>query len=466
MLFLRVFLTLMFVFIFSGTAFAYHLGIMHNDRMFVPLRDVVEELGSAVKWDGNHKKITIESSEQAIILTIDSPEALISGSPVKLKDPPWLKDGRTYIPLRFVSERLGAKVNWHDLEAKATIIKDNKTIIVRPTGSSVTVVGRSGNVSSGIKHYTKKLDNITANIVEIPPGTARAGIVLGQNHIGGVERLGAMAARSGALVAINGTFFEAYGGIPEPWNTLIKKGQVIHVGSIGTTVGITATGQVKMAPLRIKIEGATNGSYSWPDNWYAYGFNRSPSETGVFIYTRERGSSLGFNAGISVVVKNGRVVNKVSGQDVSIPNNGFVINFTGGEKKLAERFDIGETVDYRVIFKNTGPENWHEVVTAVGAGPRLVTNGQVTAFPAAEGFTEPKILQLATSRSAIGVKRDGTVMLVTVPSATIDQLAGLMQKAGAYHAMNLDGGASSGLWLNGKYITQPGRELNNILVFY
>lgn len=337
---------------------------------------------------------------------------------------------------------------------------------MRPAGSSEIAAGRSGNISSGIKHYTKKLDNITANIVEIPPGAARAGIVLGQNHIGGVEELGSMAARFGAVVAINGTFFEAYGGIPEPWNTLIKNGRVIHVGSIGTTVGITAAGQVKMAPLRIKIEGATNGSYSWPDNWYAYGLNRTPPENGVFIYTRERGGSLGFNVGISVVVNNGRVVDKVHGRDVSIPGNGFVINFTGSEKYLAERFDVGETVDYRVMFKNTDQESWHDIVTAVGAGPRLVTNGQVTAFPAEEGFIEPKILQLATARSAIGVKRDGTVMLATVSSATIHQLARLMQKAGAYNAMNLDGGASSGLWLNGKHITKPGRELSNILVFY
>jgi exopolysaccharide biosynthesis protein len=459
---------MVFVFVFGGAAFAYpyHVGIMHNDRLFVPLRGVVEELGGNVDWDGDNRRITIQSGELKIILTIDSTEALVSGSPVKLDDPPWIKDGRTYIPLRFVSERLGARVDWDNTERKATIVKDGKTVVVRPAGRNVVGVDRSGNVSSGIKHYTKKLGNITANIVEIPPGRVRAGIVLGQNHIGGVEELGSMAARSGAVAAINGTFFEAYGGRPEPWNTLIKDGRVIHVGNTGTTVGITATGQVKMAPLRIRIEGATNGSYSWPDNWYAYGFNRTPSENGVYIYTRERGSSLGFNAGISVVVNNGRVVDKVHGQDVSIPSNGFVINFTGSEKYLAERFDVGETVDYRVIFENTGQESWHDVVTAVGAGPRLVTDGQVTVSPVEEGFTEPKILELATARSAIGVKRDGTVMLVTVPRATIHQLARLMQEAGAYNAMNLDGGASSGLWLNGKYITKPGRKLSNILVFY
>jgi len=121
--FLRVFLTMVFVFVFGGAAFAYpyHVGIMHNDRLFVPLRGVVEELGGNVDWDGDNRRITIQSGELKIILTIDSTEALVSGSPVKLDDPPWIKDGRTYIPLRFVSERLGARVDWDNTERKATI---------------------------------------------------------------------------------------------------------------------------------------------------------------------------------------------------------------------------------------------------------------------------------------------------------------------------------------------------------
>lgn len=39
-----------------------------------------------------------------------------------------------------------------------------------------------------------------------------------------------------------------------------------------------------------------------------------------------------------------------------------------------------------------------------------------------------------------------------------------MKKAGAYQAMNLDGGASSGLYYNGKYLTTPGRKISNALV--
>ena len=103
-------------------------------------------------------------------------------------------------------------------------------------------------------------------------------------------------------------------------------------------------------------------------------------------------------------------------------------------------------------------------MTAVGAGPRLLTNGKITVNPKEEGFTSEKILSIRGARSAIGVKNNGTVVLVTTV-ATINELAQIMQKLGSYNAMNLDGGASSGLWYKGKYITSPGRLLSNVLVF-
>ncbi|HBT20697.1 MAG TPA: hypothetical protein DEA47_04985 [Peptococcaceae bacterium] len=230
-------------------------------------------------------------------------------------------------------------------------------------------------------------------------------------------------------------------------------------------MGITQSGQVKMAPLRISIEGAVNDSYSWPNNWYAYGFNRTSSRTGAYIYTPERGSRIGFSSRISIVVSQGKVVRIAEGENVTIPNDGYVINFTGAEKDLAQRFSVGDKVSYRVVFKNTGGESWDNVVTAVGAGPHLVTKGVITVNPTGEGFTSAKILSISGARSAIGVKRDGTILLVTVPGTTIRQLANIMQKLGAYDAMNLDGGASSGLWLKGKYITRPGRLLSNALIF-
>ncbi|WP_025695814.1 phosphodiester glycosidase family protein [Paenibacillus durus] len=98
------------------------------------------------------------------------------------------------------------------------------------------------------------------------------------------------------------------------------------------------------------------------------------------------------------------------------------------------------------------------------AGPRLVTDGKVSLNVTAEGFRDPKILTGGGARSALGLTRDHKLLLVTSGGATIPQMAQIMKQAGAWQAMNLDGGASSGLYFNGGYLTTPGRLISNAIV--
>ena len=54
---------------------------------------------------------------------------------------------------------------------------------------------------------------------------------------------------------------------------------------------------------------------------------------------------------------------------------------------------------------------------------------------------------------------DGKLVLVSVPSATIQQMRQLMLALGCVDAFNVDGGASCGMYYNGTYLSKPGREL-------
>lgn len=60
------------------------------------------------------------STERTIELTIDSKTMLVDGSPVEMDVAPFIKDGRTFVPLRFVSEQLGANVTWTSREDGTT----------------------------------------------------------------------------------------------------------------------------------------------------------------------------------------------------------------------------------------------------------------------------------------------------------------------------------------------------------
>lgn len=99
------------------------------------------------------------------------------------------------------------------------------------------------------------------------------------------------------------------------------------------------------------------------------------------------------------------------------------------------------------------------VQEAIQVGPRLVTNGSVIVDPIAEGFSSHKILSSPGARSAIGILPNRQLIFVTTSGATVQQLASAMKQLGAVDAMNSDGGASSGLYAQGKYITPPGRDI-------
>jgi exopolysaccharide biosynthesis protein len=99
------------------------------------------------------------------------------------------------------------------------------------------------------------------------------------------------------------------------------------------------------------------------------------------------------------------------------------------------------------------------VQEAFQVGPRLVTNGAISVDPVAEGFTSYKILSSPGARSAIGILPNRQLVFVTTAGATVQQLASVMKQLGAVDAMNSDGGASSGLYVNGSYITTPGRDI-------
>lgn len=77
---------------------------------------------------------------------------------------------------------------------------------------------------------------------------------------------------------------------------------------------------------------------------------------------------------------------------------------------------------------------------------------------------DPKITSNSGARSLIGVNSSNQLVMATVPRATVRQLAEIARNMGLIQAMNLDGGASSGLYYGGKYLTSPGRSLSNCIV--
>ncbi|MBQ2941319.1 MAG: InlB B-repeat-containing protein [Clostridia bacterium] len=96
--------------------------IIKNDRTMLPARFVAEALGAKVSWNEEKREVTIEAEGIKIVITIDSDKAFINEEEVTLDSPAFIENSRTYTPIRFVAEALGASVSWDEETQKVTIL--------------------------------------------------------------------------------------------------------------------------------------------------------------------------------------------------------------------------------------------------------------------------------------------------------------------------------------------------------
>ena len=109
--------------------------IIENGTTLVPLRGIFETLGAKVTWDDKTKTVTATRADTVINITINSRDALVNGKKVPLLQPAKIVNDRTLVPLRFISESLGAKVEWQEISKTVYIFTD------KPTNAAVAVRG-------------------------------------------------------------------------------------------------------------------------------------------------------------------------------------------------------------------------------------------------------------------------------------------------------------------------------------
>lgn len=114
----------------------------------------------------------------------------------------------------------------------------------------------------------------------------------------------------------------------------------------------------------------------------------------------------------------------------------------------------------RVIYGHAS--DWTPYETVLACGPALVLNGKVDVLPEFERFSDPHVMG-ATKRMGIGVTRDNHLLIVhTLSSVSFLQFGKIMLSLGCLDAMNLDAGASLGMYYRGNTLLTPSRHITNV----
>lgn len=84
-----------------------------DGRTFIPIRQIAEATEALVEWNDKTQSFTISKGNNKVIMTIGSKTATKNGTPLILETAPFIYNGRSYLPLRFIGEEIvELRVSW------------------------------------------------------------------------------------------------------------------------------------------------------------------------------------------------------------------------------------------------------------------------------------------------------------------------------------------------------------------
>ncbi len=95
--------------------------VIIDGRVMVPVRAILEAMGLTLDWNDTTRTITATKEGMVIVMSIDNKVTYVNGEANVLDVPPQIINDRTLVPVRFVSESVGAEVTW-DNASKTVII--------------------------------------------------------------------------------------------------------------------------------------------------------------------------------------------------------------------------------------------------------------------------------------------------------------------------------------------------------
>lgn len=321
----------------------------------------------------------------------------------------------------------------------------------------------------------------------------RVEAALGQDRIWGTdpaqgrEIVSKLAARRGAVAGINAGFFPFAGN---PIGLHVENGDLVTEPAANRTVfAMTKDGAPRFEVFTFTgrvSKGDASATYP------LHGLNRQPGKGNeILLFTpRFFGKTLKAPGRFEVVLSGitspltawreyaGKVVQSGEGGETPLAPGTVVLSGGGAGAEFLRQHAAspGAVLRFRLEV-NGGSLTPDKIREAVAGGPRLITGGRVTIRTREEGMSAA-FERTRHPRTAVGVTRSGTLLLMTVDGrqttlsrgVSLPELANLLLKYGAVDAVNMDGGGSSVLVVRDLVVSSPSggieRAVANALLVY
>ena len=324
------------------------------------------------------------------------------------------------------------------------------------------------DITSGVKHIklTKYYSGrpVRINVVEVDMKLAKdlelTPALSSDSTLKSRRTITTIAKNNNAIVALNGTYFKPQTGVP--LGTLMIN-QKMYTGPIYDRVAMGIFDD-SFDIARIQLDATVKGSGK---TIKVNNINQPRMlSTHILVYTPEWGkySPAAPKYGVGLQVIDNKIT-KASANAIEIPENGYVIS---GPKSILYNLLDKKDVDLSI---KTNPD-WDGVKHIISGGPYLVKNGEVFV-----DMTAQKLQAIGgrNPRSAIGYTKDNNFIFVAVDGRegssigmTLMELANFMQSIGCVGAINLDGGGSTVMYVNGRVVNKPqqtgGIPLSNAII--
>ncbi|MEP6848791.1 MAG: phosphodiester glycosidase family protein [Acidobacteriota bacterium] len=327
---------------------------------------------------------------------------------------------------------------------------------------------------------------IKMNLLRLDLGKVRIDVVHAKNSVIGTDKISAISASRGAIAAVNAGFFRLdtspFAG--DPAGILQVDGKLLSESNNGRIAMLITNDQNGCVSCRLPVDQSVitfehlntyAEFWSQQHRFNISGIDRQLKENDAVLYTPEMGATtpqIEFKV-IEVVIEN-KMIKRVleTNGGTKIPAAGFVLTAAGSKQAelvaMAVAGKEGITIigssadrDTASSSPSVGKMKFIDVEDIVGGVPQLIKDGKIDVTWEKEKATR-SFFETRHPRTAAAILRDGKLLLVTIDGRSessggigLADLASLLLEFGATDAMNLDGGGSTTMYLDGKVVNHP-----------